>query len=280
MLNWKMIYKKENEKNLHSGLLNPAVTYQVGVPTEIFLPMVRKYMLPETLQGRVSRIMRSRQEFQGLYGEWRALKNYEDFLNNLLEDQGEFYFPCYCEVCEKEENMIVEKISDQAYNWREGILCPACGFGNHKRFWTGKVKREAQFGGKVLMLDGDTTVYRCLEQVLPNVQSLDLVSQGMKALEIFQDETFALVAANDVFERVEDMGQVFEKLAGIMHKDGKMIFTTVFDANSDQNMGRIYGWEILEQLKTSGFSDAYAVADFSINEGYLGYLQIYFEAIK
>lgn len=127
----------------------------------------------------------------------------------------------------------------------------------------------------------------------------------------YDDESFELLISNDVFEHVNDYEKAFREACRVLKPGGKMIFTVPFDANSFEvhkraekqngqvffyenpcyhnnpmeNMDpllvwNIFGWKMLDELRDSGFSDAYGKVYYSIADGYLGYLPIYFEAIK
>lgn len=127
----------------------------------------------------------------------------------------------------------------------------------------------------------------------------------------YDDESFMLLISNDVFEHVSNFQKAFDEAFRVLKPDGKIIFTVPFDANSNQTHKRaerqndqvlfcedpwyhsnpmenrdpllvwhIFGWDMLDYLKQSGFSDAYGKVYYGIADGYLGYLPIYFEAVK
>lgn len=126
----------------------------------------------------------------------------------------------------------------------------------------------------------------------------------------FEDESFDLMISCDVFEHVADYKKAFKEAARCLKKGGKLIMTVPINYSSDTTQIRakivdgklvnimkpsyhgnplsekgslvfqIFGWDILGSLKEAGFSDSYAVAYYSIDNGNLGYLSVYFEAIK
>lgn len=127
----------------------------------------------------------------------------------------------------------------------------------------------------------------------------------------YADESFDLLLACDVFEHTTEFAKAFEEAYRVLKKGGKLLFTVPFDGNSVCTLHRvemgenglvsteepwyhssaiaslppllvcqIFGWDILEALKESGFKDAYGKVYYGLKEGYLGYLPLYFEACK
>lgn len=127
----------------------------------------------------------------------------------------------------------------------------------------------------------------------------------------YTDESFELLVSNDVFQHVHDYRTAFQEAYRILKPDGKLIFTVPFNGNSSETEVRakvgekgvvyiqdrwcspnpiagleplpvyqIFGWDILETLKASGFKDAYGKIYYGLKDGYMGYLPMYFEACK
>lgn len=280
MIDIKRILKRENEKYEHDSILKPEVYYKVGVETEVLLPMIKKYFIAQEFQGEQIRVLRSVEEFVNLYREWLPLRNYENFLNELLVEQNEISVCCYCEICGKVQPMIVEKNGEMDCNWRESLICPDCRCGNHKRFLAGKVWKEYHSGMRIFLYEKDTQIYDVLAGKIPEITGVKFIPEAENLTMDQQDEVYSIVLANDVFERAADYKLVLKETARIIKPGGKLIFTTIFDANSNESRGNVFGWELLNELLASGYSDAYAVADYSINDGYMSYIPLYFEAIK
>ena len=127
----------------------------------------------------------------------------------------------------------------------------------------------------------------------------------------YADEEFSLLVSNDVFEHVYNYEAAFREAYRVLEPGGKMIFMVPFDGNKNTTIRRvekgkegiiftdsqwyhdcpitgqkpllvyqIFGWDILDTLKKCGFSDVYAKVYYGLKEGYLGYLPLYFEAVK
>lgn len=127
----------------------------------------------------------------------------------------------------------------------------------------------------------------------------------------FKDEEFDLLVSNDIFEHVYDYQGAFDEAYRVLKPGGKLVFTVPFDGNNNVTDKRaevsegviiytkdkffhenpvqgidallvfqVFGWDILESLKLSGFQDAYGKVYYGLKEGYMGYLPMYFEAYK
>ena len=127
----------------------------------------------------------------------------------------------------------------------------------------------------------------------------------------FEDQQFDIILSFDVLEHISDFRIAFAECARTLHPDGKMLFSVPFVTDSAQNTIRArlrpdntiehllppeyhgdplssegclcfyhFGWELLEQIKQSGFSSAKALLYWSRDFGYLGREQIQFIAEK
>lgn len=126
----------------------------------------------------------------------------------------------------------------------------------------------------------------------------------------FADNTFEFMISLDVLEHVPEYELAFRECARVIEPNGKLMWSVPFIKESRQNSirakvvdGKIehllspeyhgdplsskgvlcyqhFGWEMLEQMKASGFSDAYAICYQSIEYGYLGGTQLMFVAVK
>lgn len=126
----------------------------------------------------------------------------------------------------------------------------------------------------------------------------------------FEDGTFDAMVSADVYEHVADYHRAFEEAYRCLKKGGKLIFsipifkeqeesvirTKVTDGKLEFLLPKVYhgnplsqdgslvftdfGWDVIEGLKAAGFKDAYGVAYFSAENGYLGDIPVIFEAVK
>ncbi len=126
----------------------------------------------------------------------------------------------------------------------------------------------------------------------------------------FDDEIFDIVISLDVLEHVPDYKIAFSECGRILKKGGRLLWSVPFSPDTLRNIvcaevinGKIhhhqppqyhgdplsnegilcftiFGWEMLEQFREAGFSDAYAIAYHSLEFGYLGGTQFLFVAKK
>lgn len=126
----------------------------------------------------------------------------------------------------------------------------------------------------------------------------------------FASESFDTLVSLDVFEHIPDYQKSFSECARILKPNGKMMWSVPFVFNSHSNLVRAeivdgqikhimtpeyhgdplsdkgvlcfrhFGWEMLDEMRQAGFSDAYAILYRSTKFGYLGAKQAMFIGIK
>lgn len=127
----------------------------------------------------------------------------------------------------------------------------------------------------------------------------------------FPDASFDRYLSFDVFEHIPDYSKAFTEAARVLRPGGKLVFTVPFDAGLQAHQIRarvlpsgeiehvlppeyhgdpmsqsgvlcfqVFGWDMLDDLKHSGFQTAAAYLYYSRQYGYLGGLPGIFEAVK
>ena len=127
----------------------------------------------------------------------------------------------------------------------------------------------------------------------------------------FPDESFDRYLSFDVFEHIPDYLKAFREAARVLRPGGRLVFTVPFDQGRQDHQIRakmlpsgeiehifppeyhgdpmsqagilcfqIFGWDMLDDLKRSGFREAAAYVYYSRQYGYLGGLPSIFEAVK
>ena len=126
----------------------------------------------------------------------------------------------------------------------------------------------------------------------------------------FPSESFDVIVSCDVFEHVNDYKKCFAEAVRVLKPDGKMYLSVPFNPNQQNNHRRAeivkgkllhydepvyhgnpmseegslafwdYGWDMLDDLRVSGFSDVYIQPYYSEKCGYLGDIPHIFVAIK
>jgi len=128
----------------------------------------------------------------------------------------------------------------------------------------------------------------------------------------FESNMMDFILSFDCFEHIPDYINVFTECYRVLKPKGNMIFSVPFGLNSETNLVRAkvtddgtiehllspeyhgnpvdpsggslcfqyFGWEMLQQLKSAGFSEAYSLLVWSLPYAYLGGFQVYFMACK
>ncbi|MBK7499643.1 MAG: methyltransferase domain-containing protein [Ignavibacteriales bacterium] len=127
----------------------------------------------------------------------------------------------------------------------------------------------------------------------------------------FENAEFDLVLSFEVFEHIPDFKRAFSEVLRILKPGGKLLFTVPFNRNSESNLVRAiiqddqiqhicspeyhgdpinesegclcfyhFSWELLDQLKSEGFEDAYCCSFYSKEAGHLGDEQFFIIAEK
>lgn len=128
----------------------------------------------------------------------------------------------------------------------------------------------------------------------------------------FHNEQFDFIISLEVLEHIPDYITALKEVYRVLKQNGKFLFTVPFDRNSKENIVRAklnsdgsithllpaeyhgdpmnvtqgclcyyhFGWELLNEIKDIGFTNAYAITTYSKEYGYLGGEQIFFVAVK
>ena len=126
----------------------------------------------------------------------------------------------------------------------------------------------------------------------------------------FPTESFDIVVSLDVLEHIPDYRAAFLECCRVLKKGGRLLWSVPFIPDSENNIicaeikdGKVhhnmppqyhgdplsnkgilcftyFGWEMLEEMHSAGFTDVYAVAYHSLAFGYLGGVQFIFIARK
>jgi len=127
----------------------------------------------------------------------------------------------------------------------------------------------------------------------------------------FLDASFDIIASFDCYEHIYEYEKCFREAYRCLKHGGKFIFSVPMNRKEEKNVkraiinsdGRVtyllkpcyhddplnengclvyndFGWQIIDDLRSAGFEDAYAVAYFSVKKGYLGNFPVFFIADK
>lgn len=144
---------------------------------------------------------------------------------------------------------------------------------------------------------------------LGSVNENNIRNEDMRNLS-FEDNKFDAIVSLDVFEHVPLYKQAFRECVRVLKPGGSMMWSVPFLAFRDKTLIRskiingeithfyppeyhgdplssdgvlcfqYFGWDMMEDMKRAGFSDAYAINYQSVEFGYLGHNQFMFFATK
>ena len=284
-------------------LMRQDITYIEGVSMENAVESVKKNLFIDHERETVERIVCSQNDFKEAYEGLIKYRNYENCLAQMHASTGRetFVYKGNCVVCNSPHPFVVDyRFAEESDgmkkpNWRERLVCPNCRCNSRQRFSIGKIFEAYTTGMQIGLYEKETDVFQKVQREIPDVygfecgkfESEDSVCEEVTELS-FANDSFDLLVANDVFEHVENYTEALQEACRVLKNGGKIIITVPFDGNSNVTVNRgsaehvyqIFGWDFLDKLKQCGFREAYGKVYYGINEGYLGYLPIFFEAYK
>lgn len=259
------------------------VVYQYGVCSEEIFSTVQKYLVDADRNIYVERIVRKREEYSKAYYDLLQHRQYEYFVDEicLKSRNDEISYPGYCCVCKKNQKFIIDyrqtEITDgigKTPNWREGMICPDCGCNSRTRvLYMGLQKNVAMEDTRILICEDNDMIF---------LNAKKKYHCAYKLKENYPADYFDLAISNDVQVKDYNYLSLWAYFAKVLKAGGKLVMNLCFDANADvkNEDGSVWGWDIIDALKDCGFSDAYGKVYFSGKDGYLGYLSVFFEAVK
>lgn len=272
---------KRNKRNESSiSLLSEDLVYRYGVCCEDILFFARKYLIGEDRCAYVERIIRSKEEYSQAYFELLPYRQYEYFVDELcLKSHNEdISYPGYCSVCGINQNFIVDEQRTElvdgigkAPNWREGLVCPDCACNSRTRALFYNLQKSISDDASVLVCENDDLIYRNVHTIYPKMQKM---KKG------YPNNEFDVIISNDMLFEDNNYKDYWAYFSNTLKTGGKLMMNLYFDANALEEKNGVWGWNVINILKKCGFKDAYGKVYFSNADGYLGYLPIFFEAIK
>jgi len=140
------------------------------------------------------------------------------------------------------------------------------------------------------------------------------VTNGIRHEDItglsFEDDSLDLIVSNDVFEHVPEPGKAFAECYRVLKNGGTMLLTIPFHSNDEKSKTRAklvdgqlvhilapeyhgnpvsadgslvftdFGWDVIQEIQSAGFTDAYIEVYASVTFGHLGNGQLIFKLMK
>ena len=294
---------------------------------------MNQYLLPKE-EIQTEYIIRTKYEFIDKYNIIKtAYGNYEKKLGELCwsTENKEMNFRAYCVCCEKTVDLKLDFLFSHLTGctdvimplWRERLVCPHCNLNNRMRYFYGKIRELYKPGSQVYICEQVTSMFSELKRYIPDLVGSEYLSDNWESGRTengilhqdlmnlsFEDETFDIVASQDVLEHVVDYRAALKEMYRVLRSQGTAIFTAPFACFSDKtdNLAKvedgkiiflkdpvyhgnplseegslvfnIFSWDLLDELKLCGFSDAYLQTYYSVENGNLGILHFIIIAKK
>jgi len=159
----------------------------------------------------------------------------------------QFMFPGFCDICQKEQNFILEPTWSTG---TEGLGCPECNCNSRLRSLYATFLKFYKHEDKVYINEMVTPFFNRLKEVVPELVGSEYLEDDMKSGTFvnnirhedstklsFENNSFDLYISNDVFEHVFDFEKAFMESFRVLKRHGKMIFHVPF--HLDQEVTRI-----------------------------------------
>lgn len=277
------MFKKK--KAIDLPIFSEKVMYRYGASCADVIASAREYLIEKEKQDYIERIVRNKDEYTKAYFDFLEYRKYEYFIDKLCAmcEEEELEYPGNCCVCNRPQRFIIDYQAKEYIdeigkvpNWREGMVCPSCGCNSRTRILYAKAIELLRDNATILTCEDDNMIYAHLSRWNVKVDKFHEVDLGM--------ERYDIIISNDARIPSNDYRSFFKEVSGYLKTDGKLLMNISFGANNLETEanehGCVFGWDIFEILKECGFRDAYGKVYFSNIDGHMGYLSIFFEAVK
>jgi GT2 family glycosyltransferase len=200
---------------------------------------------------------RNRQQFLAGRLSAKSLQAIEKFQNELLEGNParEFTLDGFCACCKKTTAMGISRSEGtDTPNWRETLVCPACGMNNRQRLMATLLRQEleTQTSANVYLMEQVSAFFRWSHRNLDGHNIVgseylpeetrsafgeDIHHEDAQALS-FGDATFDIVISNEVLEHVADPAQALRECARVLKPGGIFLATIPFHSAQDRSVTR------------------------------------------
>jgi hypothetical protein len=264
------------------------------------------------------------------YATWHAAAETElqrrlEWESAVPETSGIHETPGYCYLCKKKtqfassfRNSIRYPNGKNTINWREQLRCRFCGMFSRWRASIHIFEQEFQplASARIYMTEQTTALFQWVKEHYPHTcgseffgdsfafgaYNANFVRNEDLTQLTYATEIFDSILSFDVFEHIPDYQQAFRECWRCLKRDGILMFSVPFSADSEKNLvravrdeaGRIqhilppeihgnpvsatgslcyryFGWEMLAELKQAGFRDSGAFLYWSEELGYMGW---------
>jgi hypothetical protein len=233
---------------------------------------------------------------QGTDFSARRQREQQLFEELLASPEPYLLTPGFCAFCQKTGYFLLDGISGNLDsngnliepNWRERLICSRCNLNNRNRFlWC--FLTEYTTDRPVWFADQGPAMLRPLQSRFADLRFWDSAAtkkgSNAKQLGDYPANTFRLQFSLELLNQEADLTGYLTQTYRTLDQEGRFIATFPFDRDQQStvinNTGtKIIGWDILDQCKQAGFSNAQFVFGWSDKYMQLGPEQFYLYATK
>jgi len=236
---------------------------------------------------------------------------------------GTFELRRFCLCCNETMPMLVdyqfgrvEEDGRRTPNWRERLVCRGCGMNNRQRL-VAKLIQQCATGydhPRIYLMEQVTPIFGWVKKLeAVEVHGSEYLGHGYEGgIQIkgvrhedvmnlsYPDESFELIASNDVLEHIPDPARALRECFRVLKPEGVVLATFPFHAGNDTTRVRAtlvgntvehllppqyhgnpvsdegslvfqdFGWDLLETMQSAGFSPVQCESYWNDEFGHLG----------
>jgi len=189
----------------------------------------------------------------------------EQVIASAHADVESYGLPGYCRVCESKADFLVDRQCGSVDvkgggwipNWRERMVCPACGLNNRQRMMA-YAARDVVLGYRdrrpeVYLMEQVTSIYHWMTTSVPQANytgseylgediAPGTIVKGIRHEDVerlsFADKSLDLIISNDVLEHVVDPGKSLEEACRVLRPGGQLLMTVPFHMEKEKGVRR------------------------------------------
>ncbi len=216
-----------------------------------------------------SQITNARQ-FKKFYENNRIdLQNLSTFRNTILRNSSSTA-KGICPICQEIVEFGIHTDAEGNVNWRESLICPKCRLNSRQRavlfYLLAQTRINVQT--KLFLTEQDTPFDRLLKANFPSVTG-SKYAERRSATRLSGPESFDVVVSFEMLAQRADFKEDLMYFYNLLKPAGTLLLTVPFAPNNEQstllnqktdtNPVHLFGWELLQDLRQTGFKEAFAV---------------------
>ncbi len=217
--------------------------------------------------------LKSAKHFIALYGENRTALQNLSRLRTSFKNESFSTAKGICPICFDIVDYNLHREADGNINWQESLVCPKCGLNSRQRaalfYLLAKTGIKEQT--KIFITEQSTPFYRFMKLNYPFSVGSDYWSRkilGKNASAPFiPTNFFDVVISFEILSYQPDYRHVLSDFYKSLKSGGTLLLTVPFALNNENSISlkrktpsdplHLFGWELLQDLRQTGFKDAF-----------------------